>query len=138
MYPFRIQTAEDKVSLLRLKDQIVLFICVPAAVVNFNQPAAGPHLSNQQFVTTCGTDLQISDIERATVNDVAMQFVKTVLSPNPGAAYSRFTADAQRNVQEENFTAMILQGIHPLAPFKELRVVHTYLPKVIGGANRNE
>jgi hypothetical protein len=63
-----------------------------------------------------------------------MQFVQTMLSSSPTAAYSSFTAEAKRNVSAENFAAMIQQGIHPWRPFKDLHVAHIYLPKVIGGA----
>lgn len=62
-----------------------------------------------------------------------MQFVQTVLNSNPTAAYSSFTADAKRNVNVEDFTAMVQRGIQPMGPYKNLRVAHTYLAKVTGG-----
>jgi hypothetical protein len=86
-------------------------------------------------VASCATDGEIASGDRTAIAQAAMQFVQTVLSSNPTAAYSSFTADAKRNLSAENFTAMIQRGIHPWRPFKDLHVAHTYLPRVSGGAD---
>src|ERR1700730_15219669 len=99
---------------MRVDPRLVLVLCLP-------------------FLASCKTDGEISENDLAAVDKVAMDFVQNALGPNPEAAYSIFTADAKGNVSSEKFMAAFRQGIQPNGPFKNLRVVHTYLPQVTGG-----
>jgi hypothetical protein len=121
------------VRLLHVWSLITFSVCLAAAVLPFNQALAAPPQAIVPFVSSCATDGEISADERATLDQTAMQFVQTILSSNPTAAYSNFTADAKQNVSLENVSAMIQQGIQPMAPYTNVHVVHTYLAKVTGG-----
>jgi hypothetical protein len=106
-----------------------------AAIVPILALGRGSHLQSiQPFVTSCGTDDEISSKQRAGVNQIAMDFVQNALGPNPETAYSTFTAEAKRNLDSEKFVAMFKQGIQRMGPFKNLHVAHTYLAKVTGGS----
>ena len=111
----------------------MISVCVATSVPHFNQVLANSPQGISPFVTSCATDGEISAEHRATLDQAAMQLVQTVLSSDPTAAYSNFTADAKQNVSLENFTAMIQQGIQPMGPYTDLHVAHTYLAKVTGG-----
>lgn len=87
----------------------------------------------QPFATSCGTDDQISAHNHAITDMVATSFVREALGPNPETAYSNFTAEAKEGVSAEKFVVMF-KGVQQMGPFKDLRVVHTYLAQVTGGA----
>jgi len=112
---------------------ITFLVFLAAAVLPFNQALAAPPQATAPFVSSCATDGEISVEDRATLDQAAMQFVQSLLGSNPTAAYSSFTADAKQTVSLENFTAMVQQGIQPMAPYTDLHVAHTYLAKVTGG-----
>jgi hypothetical protein len=88
----------------------------------------------QPFVTSCGTDDEISSKDRLTINQNAIEFVQNALGPNPETAYSVFTAEAKRNLSSDKFVAMFKQGIQQMGPFRNVQVVHAYLAKVTGGS----
>jgi hypothetical protein len=113
--------------------RIGLFVCL-VAIIALLAPGCNSHSQSlQPFLASCKTDGEISENDLAAVDKVAMDFVQNALGPNPEAAYSIFTADAKGNVSSEKFMAAFRQGIQPNGPFKNLRVVHTYLPQVTGG-----
>ncbi len=87
----------------------------------------------QPFVSNCRTDDEIPARDRAAVDQVAIEFVKNALGPNPEAAYSNLTVEAKGSVNPEKFVAMFKQGIQPNGPYKNLRVAHSYLAQVTGG-----
>jgi hypothetical protein len=64
---------------------------------------------------------------------VALKFVQNALGPDPAVAYAAFTGDAKGSVSLEQFLSGFQNGVKPLGPFKDLRVVESYVAKVTGG-----
>ncbi len=113
--------------------QIGLSVCLAGIAMPLAVGSASRSQTAQPFVSTCGTDNEIALQERNAIDQVALEFVKNVLGPNPGSAYSTFTTDAKANVSQDRFIAVLKQAVLPMAPFKDLHVAHRYLAKVTGG-----
>ena len=86
----------------------------------------------QPFVTTCKADEEISTKDGEAIAQVVLRFVQDAIGSNPFAAYALFTQDAKTTVPEESFVNSFQGGIKPMGPFRDLRVVHTYIAKVTG------
>lgn len=87
----------------------------------------------QPFVTTCKADEEISAKNREAIGEVVLKFVQDAIGSSPSAAYALFTQDAKTTVPEESFVNSFQGGIKPMGPFRDLRVVHTYIARVTGG-----
>src|ERR1035438_5167248 len=133
MHSSNFQTREHTVRTSRLWFHIALLVCLVVAVIPFRQAISAPNQGIVPFVSTCAADSEISQEERAALDEAAMQFVQTILGSNPTTAYSSFTVGAKQNVSLENFRALIQRSIQPMAPFTNSHVVHTYLATVTGG-----
>jgi len=90
--------------------------------------------SLQPFTASCKADNEISTTDREAIGQVALKFVQDALGPDPSSAYGTFTADAKENVPLEQFVSSFQNRIKPMGPYKDLKVTHTYLGKVTGGA----
>jgi hypothetical protein len=89
--------------------------------------------SSQLFTAGCKADDEISTKDRESVGQVALKFVQDALGPNSSDAFAAFTADAKESVPLEQFVSGFQNSIKPMGPFKDLRVAHTYVPRVMGG-----
>ena len=89
--------------------------------------------SSQLFSASCKVDDEVYAKDRESVDQVALKFIQDALGPNTSDAYAAFTADAKESVPLQQFLSGFQNAIKPMGPFKDLRVVHTYVPKVTGG-----
>jgi hypothetical protein len=94
---------------------------------------ASSKTTSQLFMASCKANDEVSTQDRESVGQVALKFVQDALGPNTSSAYPAFTADARENVPLERFVSGFQSTIKPMGPFKNLRVAHTYLPKLTGG-----
>jgi hypothetical protein len=108
-------------------------IWIAVVVLIFSLASNSRAQSVQPFATSCSADDEIPSKDRATVDQIGVEFVQDALGLNPEHGYSVLTADAKGNLSSEKFVAMFKQGIQTMRPFKNLQVAHTYLAKVIGG-----
>jgi hypothetical protein len=108
-------------------------LCVLLAVTLSSQVVACK-ASSQFFSGSCKADGEISVKDRESVSQVALKFVQDALGSNTSDAYAAFTDDAKKSVPLQQFVSGFQNSINPMGPFKDLRVAHTYMPKLTGGA----
>ena len=108
------------------------WLCVPLAVT-LSPLVVACKASSQLFTTSCKADDEVSAKDRESIGQVALTFVQDALGPNTANAYAAFTANAKESVPLEQFVSGFQNAIKPMGPFKNLRVAHTYVPKVTGG-----
>jgi hypothetical protein len=106
--------------------------CVLLAVT-LSPLVAAPKATSQLFRTSCKADDEVPPQDRESIGQVALKFVEDALGPNTSSAYAAFTANAKESVPLEQFVSGFQNTIKPMGPFKNLRVAHTYLPKLTGG-----
>jgi len=87
----------------------------------------------QPFTSSCKADEQISAVDETKIGQAALTFVQDALGENPSAAYSAFTAEAKDKVPLPQFVSALQSAIKPTGPYKDLRIVGTYLAQVTGG-----
>ena len=75
----------------------------------------------------CQTDDEIAQAHRSALDDTAMAFVRTVLGPNPDAAYAIMTQEAQTSTTAEAFGTRLKTIIRSSGPYRNAHVAHTYL-----------
>jgi hypothetical protein len=107
-------------------------LCV-LLVVSLSLLVVACNASSQLFTASCKADDEISAKDRESVGQVALKFVQDALGPNSSNAFAAFTADAKETVPLEQFVSGFQNSIKPRGPFKDLRVAHTYVPRVMGG-----
>ncbi len=103
-------------------------------IVSLTPFLASCQTSFQPFAAACKAVEQIPAKDRETIAQAALKFVQDAIGADPSAAYAVFTQDAKTTVPEESFVNSFQNGIKRMGPFRDLRVVHTYLAKVTGGA----
>jgi len=108
------------------------WLCV-LLVVSLSLLVVACKASSQLFTAGCKADDEISAKDRESVGQVALKFVQDALGPNSSTAFAAFTADAKKSVPLEQFVSGFQNSIKPMGPFKDLRVAHTYVPRVTGG-----
>jgi hypothetical protein len=85
------------------------------------------------FVSSCGEDGQIDGTTRKTIDSVAMNFIQTMLGPNPSSAYDLLSKDGQAGTSREQLEGVATKTVRPYEP-KNLTVEHTYLIKLKGNS----
>lgn len=108
------------------------WLCVPLAVT-LGALVVACKASSQPFAASCKADDQVSPKDRESASQVALKFLQDALGPNTSDAYRAFTDDATKSVPLGQFVSGFQNSIKPMGPFKDLRVAHTYVPKVTGG-----
>src|SRR5215831_6618041 len=102
--------------------------------IAFGSLVSACQLPLQPFTSSCQANEQIASKDRDAVSGLALKFVQDALGPDPAVAYATFTGDAKGNVSLEQFVSGFQNGVKPLGPFKDLRVVESYVAKVTGGS----
>jgi hypothetical protein len=113
--------------------RIAITLCLALSIRALGQSAA-PALLQQtepQVAFHCAQDGDIDPMRRAMVEAVATQFIHTVLSGDPGAAWDSMTDAAQRTNSRQLFVNAAVAGPIAAQP-RNLTLQHTFLIHVVG------
>jgi len=90
-----------------------------------------PALAQSPSLSSCAEDTRINAANKKAIDSAAMDFVRTVLGPNPSAAFDSFSKEGQANVTRAQFSGEAATFMQQFEP-KNVTVQHTYLIELKG------
>jgi hypothetical protein len=85
------------------------------------------------FVSSCAEDAHLDTIARNAIDSAAMNFVQTMLGPNPAAAFDLFSKDGQVGTNRQQLEGVAATILRPYDP-KNVTVEHTYVITLKGNS----
>jgi hypothetical protein len=88
-------------------------------------------LPQMPFASSCGEDAHIDTPKKNEIDSVAMEFVQTVLGPNPSAAFDFMSKAGQAETSRQQLDGAATAIIRQFEP-KNVTLQHTYLIELKG------
>lgn len=112
---------------------LAIFVKVPAlaALTGMMWVGSGGLARAQLVAASCATDNEIGAEERAAIENGALSFVRNFVNSNASGAYELLAPTAKETISLDQLTGLVRQLAAPMAPFTDLRVVHTNLVKAM-------
>src|SRR5947209_4124134 len=114
-----------------LRIAITLWLALSIRAVGQSTAPAPQEQTQPQLAFHCAQDADVDPMRRAMVESVATQFIQSVLSGDPGAAWDSMTDAAQRTTSRQLFVNAAVGGPMAAQP-RNLTLQHTFLIHVVG------
>ena len=88
--------------------------------------AVGQVFGQIPFASSCGEDAHIETGKKKTIDTAAMNFVSTLLGPNPSLAFGLMSKAGQAEMSRDQFDGMAAGIVRQFEP-KDVTLQHTYL-----------
>lgn len=111
---------------------LALFAIAVIAAVGYG---AGWRLNRPAPAAVCLVDGAIAAPTEQALDQAALSFVAAVSGKDPGGAYAMLTAATRDAVAQNKFVAALNGSLDAMAPFREVKVAHSYLIEMRSGAS---